>query len=261
MNGLLLQFGVLSLVYLRILHYSTYSLDIGDISSITVFGQPLIIINSLKIALDLLDKKSSIYSDRPILQMGGELVGWKNTLVLLPYGDRFRRYRKLFHRSIGSINTIRQFQPIQSLESRRFLRKLLSNPQNLQSHIRKTAGAIILRISHGYDVKDIDDPFVQLADTATEQFSLATAPGNFLVDLLPARTYLPSLSHLTITHLSFSVRHVPDWFPGAIFKKTAKEWSSTLCEMVDRPYNFVKQQMVTNHISLSKFSILNFPSQ
>ena len=26
---------------------------------------------------------------RPVLWMGGELVGWKNTLVLLPYGDIF----------------------------------------------------------------------------------------------------------------------------------------------------------------------------
>ncbi len=29
----------------------------------------------------MLEKKSVIYSDRPVLQMGGELVGWKRTLV------------------------------------------------------------------------------------------------------------------------------------------------------------------------------------
>jgi hypothetical protein len=31
---------------------------------------------------------------------------------------------------------------------------------------------------------------VELADKATEQFSLATAPGGFMVDLIPARMYL-----------------------------------------------------------------------
>src|SRR5437879_104904 len=34
------------------------------------------------------------------------------------------------------------------------------------------------------------------------------------------------------------------WFPGAAFRRQAKEWSVTLLEMVDRPYGFVKEQMV-----------------
>ena len=46
---------------------------IGPISSITVLGQKIIIVNDVKIALDLMDKRSSIYSDRPILTFGGEM--------------------------------------------------------------------------------------------------------------------------------------------------------------------------------------------
>ena len=85
----------------------------------------------------MLDKKSAIYSDRPVLQMGGELVGWKNTLVLLPYGDRFRSYRKMCHRLIGSRASMRQFHPIEVVETRRFLRKVLTKPDDLAVHIRK----------------------------------------------------------------------------------------------------------------------------
>ena len=46
---------------------------IGPISSITVLGQKIIIVNDVKIALDLMDKRSSIYSNRPILTFGGEM--------------------------------------------------------------------------------------------------------------------------------------------------------------------------------------------
>lgn len=53
-------------------------------------------------------------------------------------------------------------------------------------NLYRTAGAIILRISHGYEVKEKNDPFVTLADEATVQFSLSTAPG-FLVNIVPAR--------------------------------------------------------------------------
>lgn len=90
--------------------------------------------------------------------MAGELVGWKNTLgrclnskpwvifangphlilVLLPYGARFRRYRKLFHNLIGSQCTIKKFLPAEELETRRFLRRVLAKPSDLSTHIRKS---------------------------------------------------------------------------------------------------------------------------
>lgn len=85
----------------------------------------------------MLDKKSLIYSDRPVLQMGGELVGWKNTLALLPYGDRFRRYRRLFHNLIGSQMSMKQYLPVEEHETRRFLRRVLTKPDDLSTHVRR----------------------------------------------------------------------------------------------------------------------------
>lgn len=41
------------------------------------------------------------------------------------------------------------------------------------------------------------------------------------------------------------MRHVPEWFPGAGFKKKASEWAATLQEMAEGPHNFVKQQMAS----------------
>ena len=54
----------------------------------------------------------------------------------------------------------------------------------------RTAGAITLRIAYGYEVKEHNDPFVEIADKATEQFSLATEPGAYLVDVSPMCKYL-----------------------------------------------------------------------
>ncbi|KAK0484843.1 cytochrome P450 [Armillaria novae-zelandiae] len=210
----------------------------GDIATVAFFGQRLIVLNSEKIAVDLLDKKSSIYSDRPTIQMGGELVGWKNTLVLVPYGKRFRNYRRLAHQLFGSQATMKQFLPVEERETHRFLKRILAHPENLSQHIRKTAGAIILHISHGYDIEEENDPFVILADRATDQFSVSTAPGGFLVNHIPA------------------LRHVPAWFPGAGFQQKAKKWAETLEDMVDRPYHFVKSQIAAGKAPLSLISSL-----
>ena len=110
---------------------------LGPMTTVSVFGQPMIVVNSAKIAIDMMDKKSAIYSDRPVMPMGGELVGWKDTLILVPYGDRFRNYRKFFHQVIGSNSSVSAFQPIEELETHRFLKSVLKTPDELVTHIRQ----------------------------------------------------------------------------------------------------------------------------
>lgn len=97
----------------------------------------MIILNSQTI-MEEFDKANSIgYSDRPVLQMGGELVGYNQTLVLLRYGPRFRTYRKHIARHFGSGKPIRAMQPIIARETRRFLKGVLANYENLELHLRK----------------------------------------------------------------------------------------------------------------------------
>lgn len=81
-------------------------------------------------------------------------------------------------------------------------------------------------LTHGYEVAEGDDPIVHVVDLATEQFSDATAPGAFLVDVFPA------------------LRYVPSWMPGAGFQQKAREWKKVLENMVDVPHNIVKKRMV-----------------
>lgn len=51
---------------------------------------------------------------------------------------------------------------------------------------RSTAGAIILKISHGYTIKPHGgDPFVDLADEVLDVFSSTLVPGAYLVDVFP----------------------------------------------------------------------------
>ena len=69
--------------------------------------------------------------------MGGELVGWKDTLVLLPYGHRFRNYRKMFHKVIGTYDAMNKFHHIEEMETQRFLKYIQSKPEDLGDHIRK----------------------------------------------------------------------------------------------------------------------------
>jgi len=92
--------------------------------------------------------------------------------------------------------------------------------------VNRTAGAIILRISHGYDVKWQDDPFIELAEQANASFSVTTQPGRFLVDVFPF------------------LQHVPDWFPGTTWKEFAKNGIKLREALYNIPYEWTKSQMV-----------------
>ncbi|SJL03018.1 related to cytochrome P450 CYP2 subfamily [Armillaria ostoyae] len=205
----------------------------GDITSVSILGQRIVVINSVQTAIALLDKKSLISSDRPFFAMGGELIGWKNSLGLMPYGARFRNFRRLAHQLFGSNVTMKPFLPMVELETHRFLKRVSGKPEELPAHIRKTAGAVMLQISHGYMIQEENDPFVKLAEETMNHFSLSTTPGGFLVNLIPI------------------LRHIPEWFPGAGFKRTAREWASTLNEFIERPHNYVKREMAAGKARLS----------
>jgi hypothetical protein len=46
---------------------------VGDVCSVSVGGQTIVVLNSAEAADDLMVKRSAIYSDRPTLVFGGEM--------------------------------------------------------------------------------------------------------------------------------------------------------------------------------------------
>ncbi|KIJ18483.1 hypothetical protein PAXINDRAFT_128630 [Paxillus involutus ATCC 200175] len=197
----------------------------GGIMSMNVLGKQYIILNSVKAASDILEKQSSISSDRPHFTMGGDLVGWGASLIFLQYGEQLRQQRKFFHRQMGSRASLATFYPVEEEETRQFLCNLLDNPDKLPEHIRRMMGSVILKISHGYSIKDGDDPFLELAAKAMVNFSLVTTPGRFLVDLIPV------------------LRYLPEWFPGAGFQRDAKRWRQMVTDTATKPHEFVLEHL------------------
>jgi hypothetical protein len=82
-----------------------------------------------------------------------------------------------------------------------------------------------LRISHGYEVKETNDPFVDLADTALEQFSLATTPGGFLVDVVPICQFALSTFFSELIYHSETCPRLVPWCP---FQETSKDLGSDI---------------------------------
>ena len=54
---------------------------------LNAFGQPIVVLHSLKAAFELLDRRANIYSDRPRLIVAQEFFCGGLLTALMPYGD------------------------------------------------------------------------------------------------------------------------------------------------------------------------------
>ncbi|KZT35830.1 cytochrome P450 [Sistotremastrum suecicum HHB10207 ss-3] len=206
--------------------FMEWSAEFGDLVYVSLLGSPALIINSHDDAKELLDSRSSIYSDRPRLEMASGLVGWDKSVVFGPSGTRMRNMRRLLARGIGGSHA-QQFHPHMGHAISSFIIGLLDNHTPLEVLLPRQViiWTVILDITYGYQVKGDRDELVVMADKNVREFGEAIAVGDFLVDTIPILKYLP------------------DWFPLAGFKRQAAIWRANLLETVERPYIDVKEQL------------------
>ncbi|KAJ7032490.1 cytochrome P450 [Mycena alexandri] len=181
----------------------------GDLVHARTFGQHIILVNSVKTAAELLDKRAHIYSDRPVLPMI-ELMGWDFNTGLIPYGDRWRRHRKMLQRHFRR-DVARIYRPIQMKKFRNLFQTV--------------AAAIILSAVYGHEIEPANDHFVTLSERAVQKLSEGFFPGAVAVNAFPILRYLPG------------------WLPGCGFQGFAAECRQLTQEMQQVPFNFAKQNM------------------
>ncbi|KAF7595390.1 hypothetical protein BBP40_006384 [Aspergillus hancockii] len=198
----------------------------GPISSITTVGHTLIIVNDVKVAIELLEKRSARYSSRPKMVMATELAGADIFLTMRNDPAAVRGQRKRMHLQLGSDIALSSYYPQLDVEVRRFLLRTSRKPEDLRDHIHTAVAAIILKLVYGYTVEpNGQDPLIHLVETAAEGFGMINQPAAWLVDSIPALKYLPG------------------WLPGAGFKRKAREYRRRFNALADRPFAFVRHQM------------------
>ncbi|KAF4982478.1 hypothetical protein FZEAL_1903 [Fusarium zealandicum] len=209
-------------------HWIKFKETYGPISSITVLGSTLVQVHDVQAARELLDHKSTKTSSRPSSDFAIDLCGFGVLLPTITYNSTFRLHRKLIHQQLGTKAIAGRFHEIQDIESRRFLLRVLNDPDNLTTHIKTEASAIILRITYGYCIEpEKADPLVGLIERMMDHFSAAFVPLSWPCDIFPI------------------LKHLPDNFPGASFKKTANKWRAVKDLAADTPYSFVENQLAS----------------
>ncbi|KXN82035.1 O-methylsterigmatocystin oxidoreductase [Leucoagaricus sp. SymC.cos] len=181
-------------------------------------GKPIIVLNDLTMAQELLDKRSALYSSRPTLPMLREVVGLTYYFASMPYGDEWRDHRRMFQQYFSE----KCFPRIQE-RALEFLRKgllpnLYEHPEDFDKHIFDCIGGLSISMTYGLPIERRHDPTVQYFEKALVDSTAVVAPVKFLVNAIP------------------QLKYVPEWMPGAHFKRFGREVREELLEMMNRPY-------------------------
>ncbi|KAJ5930183.1 cytochrome P450 [Penicillium verhagenii] len=164
----------------------------SDVLYFNVLGRKILVVNSVDAAHNLMDKKGANYSDRPRFVLF-EVMGWGVTLTFLRWSPRFKLHRKLLQQSFTQ-TACKPYRPIQQEEARRAVKAILCKPQDWELLLRQFSTAVVLRIGFGIDVKEENDPYVQMAINVEEATGKGGVPGASIVDFFPIFRYLPNIS-------------------------------------------------------------------
>ncbi|KZT23374.1 cytochrome P450 [Neolentinus lepideus HHB14362 ss-1] len=203
--------------------YAAWSKQFGDIIHLNILGQHIVIINSVKVANDLFEKRANIYSDKPIVPML-ELTGWKHAFGVMPYNESWKKHRRMFQQMF-SREQVSRYNNSMVRKAHALVQRVLDNPGNFYDHAFYWSTDSIMATVYNYDVTSKDDHYVVIAEHALGFLAKCLLPGAFLVN------YLPFLQHL------------PDWLPGMGFKRFATACHKYTVEMRNVPYELTKKQM------------------
>ncbi|KAI0064239.1 cytochrome P450 [Artomyces pyxidatus] len=205
------------------LRYTEWANTYGDILSVRLLGQVIVIANSAKVAKDLLEKRAINYSDRPSIPFY-EMMKWDWLIATTHYSDKWRTMRRIVDQGLRPKAALK-YRGLQIEKTRAFLKRLLSHPEGYRDHISYLQGDIMMSLLYGYDVKDPNDHNLEIARAAVELAAQSSLPGAAIVNVFSLLKYFPG------------------WLPGMGFKALAQKGHDLGKEMVRAPFEFVRDQM------------------
>ncbi|KAF7288359.1 Cytochrome P450 [Mycena chlorophos] len=191
----------------------------GPLVHVEAFNTHVFIVNSLKIARELFEKRSLVYSSRPWVPMF-ELTELTDFVVGQPYGEEWRWHRRTMDKQFRR-ESAKLYRSIHTQKIHAFLRRLNDHPEDFAAHVRALPGATIMSTVYGYDVPEYtQDRFIEVAEEYNRRVTVSFTPGAQIVDFFPF------------------LRHFPAWVPGCGFQKSAQEIRALKDEVKNQPFGY-----------------------
>ncbi|THU93096.1 cytochrome P450 [Dendrothele bispora CBS 962.96] len=141
--------------------FDSWKKDYGPILYLNLAGQPIIVLNTKKVAVDLLEHRATNYSSRPRFIVAGEYLNGGCNMVLVGYGDIWRRMRRSSEYALG-LKASSQYQPAQSDEAVLLAYDLIHSTDQWENHVFRAVISSIMSIVYDLPpLTSLDDPTIK----------------------------------------------------------------------------------------------------
>ncbi|KAF8330474.1 cytochrome P450 [Amanita rubescens] len=195
----------------------------SDIIHMSCMNNHIVVLHKLEDITELMEKRSAIYSSRPWIP-AAEMLGIDYVTGLIPYGEKFRRHRTIYHECLRK-ELMPLYQTTHTEIVHSAVDRLLSDPGGFRSHCKWLGIAVIMSTTFGYNItlREADDRYATLAAQVLTVISLLLQPGGTLVNMIPfLRFVLPWIPGASTQRLAANAKEASIAYKTETYENTAE---------------------------------------
>ncbi|KIO15806.1 hypothetical protein M407DRAFT_86728, partial [Tulasnella calospora MUT 4182] len=193
------------------LNFADFGEKYGPATFLRLPGSNLLIINSYDVAYELLDKRGTLYADRPRMVMMGELIGASRATPLRPYGPGWKLQRRYLRQALSVTGVRNNYAALLQNKWTTYVNCLFNNPEEFIGEASRIIGEAVVAMTYGRPTDDLGNNYLELNRNLLKIVARATL--GYVVDIVPA------------------LKHLPQWLPGMKFKRDAFQWRAEIDEL------------------------------
>nr|BED42962.1 cytochrome P450 monooxygenase [Trametes versicolor] len=205
--------------------FAAWSREYGDVVHLRVLGRPIILLNSAEATTDLLENRFGIYSDRPDFPLMNLVGHDKWNFGFMPYGKQWRALRRLFSSKYASPAALQIFYDSHRATMGRLLQNLMRDPDSFSEHLRLRSGQLIIDVTYGIMIENVEDPLLKTAEAVMDVTSVALSPPMWLMN--------PSAI----------MQFIPRWLGGSAVSLQLQRWRQDLEDLRNVAFDTCKERL------------------
>ncbi|CAO2651395.1 Nn.00g039650.m01.CDS01 [Neocucurbitaria sp. VM-36] len=171
--------------------FKEWSDKYGRVFSLKIGAGTFIVLNDRRAVHDLLDKRSTIYSDRPY-DHNSETCFNNENLSFMHTTPLWRSQRKIASQTLSPKSLDDKVRPIQEAEICQLINDLLITPDDFFKHIKRTTASVASIVLFGHRGPTFDDFWASAVYRAMEHVNSTLERGTYLpVEQFPILKYIP----------------------------------------------------------------------
>ncbi|KAG8683512.1 hypothetical protein FRC08_014247, partial [Ceratobasidium sp. 394] len=195
---------------------------LGDIVSFTAPFETSVVLNTIELATELLEKQAAATSDRPHNVLVNDIMGWSTSVAFQPHDERHKRLRRVIA-SVLHPSAARSYATQHRDSTQDLIRRIAAAPVDFTKHTNDVIGAFIMRLAYGHVVTP-NDPLLESVHLSMDYLGKGISKFYWV-------------NHFPI------LKHIPAWFPGAGFKVLGQKGRRYRDRSVNEAFNNVFEQV------------------